>query len=99
MAKVSLVMTEAEKIESATTLMQAIICALVDDPESVSIVAMQAHEATCLQIQVGSSEAGKLIGKQGRTARSLRIVLSAAAMKLDHRFQLKIVESMPGDYV
>ncbi len=50
------------------------------------------QEGTVLRLRVAAGDVGKVIGKQGRTARSLRTVLSAASMKLKHRFSLDIVE-------
>ena len=85
-------MAETKKIEVAIALMQAIVSALVDESSTVSIQAVQANEATYLLVQVASEDVGKLIGKQGRTTRSLRVILSAVSMKLHHRFQLEIVE-------
>lgn len=66
--------------------------ALVDKPEEVSVEAIQDGEGTILRLRVAQSDVGKVIGKQGRTARSLRTVLSAASMKLKRRFSLDIVE-------
>jgi uncharacterized protein len=66
--------------------------ALVDLPESVSVEAFDEEESTVIRLRVAPSDIGKVIGKQGRTARSLRTILSAASMKLRHRFALDIVE-------
>ena len=66
--------------------------ALVDKPEEVSVETIQDGDGTILRLHVAQSDVGKVIGKQGRTARSLRTVLSAASMKLKRRFSLDIVE-------
>jgi predicted RNA-binding protein YlqC (UPF0109 family) len=66
--------------------------ALVDHPERVSVEALVEPTSTILRLRVDPSDIGKIIGKQGRTARSLRTILSAASMKLHHRFSLDIVE-------
>jgi hypothetical protein len=66
--------------------------ALVDRPEEVSVEVVQDGDGTILRLHVAQSDVGKVIGKQGRTARSLRTVLSAASMKLKRRFSLDIVE-------
>jgi predicted RNA-binding protein YlqC (UPF0109 family) len=66
--------------------------ALVDKPEDVSVEAISDGDGTILRLRVAQSDVGKVIGKQGRTARSMRTVLSAASMKLKRRFSLDIVE-------
>lgn len=66
--------------------------ALVDKPEEVSVETIQDGDGTLLRLHVAQSDVGKVIGKQGRTARSIRTVLSAASMKLKRRFSLDIVE-------
>jgi len=66
--------------------------ALVDKPEEVSVETIQDGDGTLLRLYVAQSDVGKVIGKQGRTARSIRTVLSAASMKLKRRFSLDIVE-------
>jgi len=66
--------------------------ALVDFPESVSVEAFDEADSTVIRLRVAPGDIGKVIGKQGRTARSLRTILAAASMKLKHRFALDIVE-------
>jgi predicted RNA-binding protein YlqC (UPF0109 family) len=73
-------------------LVREIACALVDNPESVSVEAFEDRGETVLRLRVAQTDIGKVIGKQGRTARSLRTILSAASMKLKHRFSLDIME-------
>jgi uncharacterized protein len=66
--------------------------ALVDIPDSVSVEIFKDGDGTVLRLRVAASDVGKVIGKQGRTARSMRTILGAASMKLKHRFALDIVE-------
>ena len=66
--------------------------ALVDHPETVSVELIPEPTSTVLRLRVAATDIGKVIGKQGRTARSIRTILSAASMKLQHRFSLDIVE-------
>jgi predicted RNA-binding protein YlqC (UPF0109 family) len=77
-------------------LVKGIARALVDSPESVSVEAFKDGDGTLLRLRVAATDVGKVIGKQGRTARSLRTILSAASMKLKHRFTLDIVEDHTG---
>jgi predicted RNA-binding protein YlqC (UPF0109 family) len=79
-------------IASMTTLVAEIARALVDSPDQVSVETLRDGEGTVLRLRVASSDIGKVIGKQGRTARSLRTILAAASMKMKHRFTLDILE-------
>jgi predicted RNA-binding protein YlqC (UPF0109 family) len=74
-------------------LVSEIARALVDETEAVHVEVLSDHEATVLRLHVAASDIGKVIGKQGRTARSLRTILGAASMKLHRRFSLDIVEA------
>lgn len=78
--------------EDMRTLMLEISRALVDEPEAVEVEVQQENGSTVLRLRVSPRDLGKVIGKQGRTARSLRTILGAASMKLKHRFALDIVE-------
>ncbi len=73
-------------------LILEIVQALVYQPDGVSVELIEDNEATILQVRVAPQDIGKVIGKQGRTARSLRTILGAASMKLRHRFSLDIIE-------
>ena len=66
--------------------------ALVDLPEEVSVGVVEGEQVTILELKVAPSDLGKVIGKQGRTARSIRTILGAAGMKLNRRFTLEILE-------
>lgn len=65
---------------------------LVDKPELVSVKASHQEGGTVLHLSVDPADVGKVIGKQGRTARSLRTILGAVSVKLHHRYSLEIVE-------
>jgi Predicted RNA-binding protein (contains KH domain) len=82
--------TDSEK--KMSDLVAELARALVDKPEEVSVETIQDGDGTLLRLHVAQSDVGKVIGKQGRTARSIRTVLSAASMKLKRRFSLDIVE-------
>jgi len=75
-------------------LIEEIAKALVDDPSQVSVQVVHGDEGegTLLELRVAPTDVGKVIGKQGRTARSMRTLLSAAGMKLHKRYSLDIVE-------
>jgi hypothetical protein len=77
-------------------LMLEIIRALVDQPDDVSVELIDDSGTTVIRLRVAHQDIGKVIGKQGRTARSLRTILGAASMKLHHRFALDIVEDEKG---
>ena len=73
-------------------LVEEIAKALVDTPEEVAVREVPGEQATLLELKVAPSDLGKVIGKQGRTARSIRTLLGAAGMKLNRRFTLDILE-------
>ena len=73
-------------------LVEDIAKALVDIPEEVVVREVAGEQVTVLELRVAASDLGKVIGKQGRTARSIRTILGAAEMKLNGRFTLEILE-------
>ena len=73
-------------------LIEDIAKALVDIPEEVVINMIEGEQTTLLELKVAPSDLGKVIGKQGRTARSVRTILGAVSMKLHHRYTLDILE-------
>ena len=73
-------------------LIEDIAKALVDLPEEVAVKEVLGEQVTVLELRVAPSDLGKVIGKQGRTARSIRTILGAAGMKLNRRFTLEILE-------
>ena len=66
--------------------------ALVDDSESVNVTEVEGERVTVIELRVAPGDLGKVIGKQGRTARALRTILNANATKLRKRAVLEIVE-------
>jgi predicted RNA-binding protein YlqC (UPF0109 family) len=85
-------MTLEAKHDDMQQLVMEIARALVDEPEAVEVQAVARDENTILRLRVAPSDVGKVIGKQGRTARSMRTILSAVSMKLHHRYTLDILE-------
>ncbi len=73
-------------------LVEMIAKALVDNPEQVVVTEIEGEQTTVLELRVAPSDLGKVIGKQGRTARCIRTLLGAAGMKLRKRFVLEILE-------
>jgi predicted RNA-binding protein YlqC (UPF0109 family) len=87
--------TFSEADESIRSLILEITKLLVDQSDLVSVNLHQEAGSVTLTIRVDPSDIGKLVGKQGRTARSLRTIVGAASMKLKHRYSLNICESTP----
>jgi uncharacterized protein len=73
-------------------LVESIAKALVDHPEQVQVKAIDGEQVTVLELRVHPEDLGKVIGKQGRTAKSIRTLLGAAGMKLKKRYTLEILE-------
>lgn len=73
-------------------LIEDIAKALVDAPDEVVVSEVTGEQVTVLELRVAATDLGKVIGKQGRTARSIRTLLGAAGMKLNRRFTLEILE-------
>ena len=73
-------------------LIEDIAKALVDLPDQVVVSEVQGEQVTVLELRVAPTDLGKVIGKQGRTARSIRTLLGAAGMKLNRRFTLEMLE-------
>jgi predicted RNA-binding protein YlqC (UPF0109 family) len=79
-------------VKRVKELVSEIAKALVDIPEEVAVREVEGEQTTVLELRVAPSDLGKVIGKQGRTARSIRTLLGAAGMKLHRRFTLEILE-------
>ena len=77
---------------SVKEVVETIAKALVDHPDEVAVSELDGDGATVLELRVASQDLGKVIGKQGRTARAMRTLLRAAGMKLRRRFVLEILE-------
>lgn len=73
-------------------LVEAIAKALVDHPDQVQVRAVEGEQVTVLELRVHPEDLGKVIGRQGRTAKSMRTILGAAGMKLKKRLTLEILE-------
>jgi len=73
-------------------LLELIAKSLVDEPESVAVTQIDGEQTTVLELRVAPDDLGKVIGKQGRTARAIRTILGASGMKLKKRFVLEILE-------
>ncbi len=81
-----------ESTDPVVELVELIAKALVDKPEEVSVRAVSGEQVKVIELKVDPSDLGKVIGKKGRTAKSIRTLLGAAGMKLKKRFTLEILE-------
>ncbi|PYT05224.1 MAG: KH domain-containing protein [Acidobacteria bacterium] len=77
---------------SLKEVVETIAKALVDNPDDVAVTEVDGEAAIVLELRVAPQDLGKVIGKQGRTARAMRTLLRAAGMKLRKRFVLEILE-------
>jgi len=66
--------------------------ALVDNPDAVEVSEVEGEQTSVIELKVEKSDLGKVIGKQGRTARAMRTILSAASTKIRKRAVLEIIE-------
>ncbi len=66
--------------------------ALVDQPDQVAVSEIEGNQTSVLELKVAKEDLGKVIGKQGRTARAMRTILGAASAKLKKRTVLEIIE-------
>ena len=73
-------------------LISYIAQALVDHPEGVSVTEVEGNQTSVLELKVAKEDLGKVIGKQGRTARAMRTILGAASAKIKKRTVLEIIE-------
>ena len=74
------------------SLIAEVVRLIVDEPAQVSVTPVEERGETVLELRVAPGDLGKVIGKQGRTARSLRAILAAATYRLDERYTLEIIE-------
>ena len=77
---------------SVKDVIEAIVKALVDYPDEVVVKELDGDATIVLELRVAPQDLGKVIGKQGRTARAMRTILRAAGMKVKKRFVLEILE-------
>ena len=82
-------MEHSKEIADAVT---TLIKLMVDHPEGVRVESVPIPDGVSLRISVDSADIGKVIGKQGRIAKSIRTLLGAAGMKVKRRFTLEILE-------
>jgi hypothetical protein len=73
-------------------LIEMIAKALVDNPDNVQVSQLDGEQSSIIELKVAQEDIGKVIGKQGRTAQAIRMILGAAGMKLKKRFNLEIIE-------
>lgn len=73
-------------------LVEGIVKKLVDSPDEVTVTEVPGESATIIELRVASDDLGKVIGREGRTARSIRTLLQVAAVKEGVRASLEILE-------
>jgi predicted RNA-binding protein YlqC (UPF0109 family) len=73
-------------------LIEMMAKALVDHPEQVKVSELEGEQTSVIELRVAKEDLGKVIGKQGRTARAMRTILSAASTKIRKRAVLEIIE-------
>ena len=73
-------------------LVESIARALVDHPDDVQVRSVEGSQVTVLELRVHPQDLGKVIGRQGRTAKAIRTLLGASGMKLRKRYTLEILE-------
>jgi predicted RNA-binding protein YlqC (UPF0109 family) len=81
-----------ENEKTLVSLIEFVVKALVDKPDNVRVMAVRGEQTTVIELHVDKEDLGKVIGKQGRTAQSLRTILNAASTKLRLRSVLEIIE-------
>ncbi len=79
-------------VEAMKDLLKYIAQALVDHPEQVKVAEIVGKQVTILELKVAKEDMGKVIGRQGQTARAMRTILNAASAKLKTRAVLEILE-------
>ncbi|MBI4814626.1 MAG: KH domain-containing protein [Deltaproteobacteria bacterium] len=77
-------------------LVEYIAKALVDEPNAVTVAEEESGDSTVVKLEVAKGDLGKVIGKKGRTAKAVRTLLGAAALKAGRRAQLEIIEPPVG---
>lgn len=74
-------------------LVERIVKSLVDNPDKVKITELDGEQSSIIELTVAPEDMGKVIGKQGRNAQAIRVILGAAGMKLKRRVNLEILEN------
>jgi predicted RNA-binding protein YlqC (UPF0109 family) len=75
-------------------LVELIVKSLVDNTENVRVTQLEGEQSSIIEVKVSQEDIGKIIGKRGRTAQAIRVILGAAGMKLKKRFNLEIIDKM-----
>jgi predicted RNA-binding protein YlqC (UPF0109 family) len=83
---------ENPEVSMLKELIEFMARALVDNPEKVKVSEIEGEQTSVLELRVAKEDLGKVIGKQGRTARAMRTILSAASTKIRKRAVLEIIE-------
>ena len=85
-------MTAPGSTDNMKDLIEYIAKALVDQPDQVKVSEVEGEKTSVIELTVAKEDLGKVIGKQGRTARAMRTILSAASTKINKRSVLEIIE-------
>ncbi len=72
-------------------LVEAIVTAIVDNPDEVNVNEVSGEMTTIIELRVAPADMGKVIGRQGRTAKAIRTILNAAGMRANRRMEFEIV--------
>jgi predicted RNA-binding protein YlqC (UPF0109 family) len=80
------------EVETMKELIKFIAQSLVDNPEQVEVSEVLGEQTSVIELRVAKEDLGKVIGKQGRTAKAMRTILSAASTKMRKRTVLEIIE-------
>jgi uncharacterized protein len=86
-------MREVENITAVCECMRIVVQTLLDDSAAAVVLPVAGAGSTTVQVRVSASDVSKVIGKTGRTARSLRVILGAARVKCRQRFELDIIDA------
>jgi predicted RNA-binding protein YlqC (UPF0109 family) len=81
-----------EMVGDMTLLVTQIAQAIVDAPEQVQVATVDDGDVMVLELRVAPTDIGKIIGRQGRTIKSMRTLVGAASLKLQQRYELEIIE-------
>lgn len=81
-----------ENADNIKLMVEDIAKALVDTPADVVVKAVSGEHATVFELRVAEGDLGRVIGKQGRTARCMRTLLGAVGNKMNRRYSLEILE-------
>jgi predicted RNA-binding protein YlqC (UPF0109 family) len=84
--------SEESQIDPMVEMVELIAKSLVDNPDAVAVQSVDGQQVSVLELTVDQADLGKVIGKNGRTAKSIRTLLGAAGVKHNKRFTLEIIE-------